>query len=37
VDLTHTGFGHAEDLADLGQREAFEVVQRDDDLLSLRE
>ena len=34
VDLTDTLLRHAEDLADLGEREAFEVVQGHDDLLA---
>ncbi len=35
VDLADARFGHPEDLADLGEREALEVVERDDDLLAL--
>src|SRR3954453_7850503 len=35
VDLAHPALGHAEDLADLGQRQAFVVVEREHDLLAL--
>jgi hypothetical protein len=35
VDLAHAGLGDAEDLADLGQGESLEVVERDHDLLAL--
>jgi hypothetical protein len=37
VDLADAGLGDAEHLTDLGQRETFEVVQGDDDLLPLGE
>jgi hypothetical protein len=37
VQLAHSGLGHAENGADLLQREAFVVVQRDDRALSLGE
>src|ERR1700722_7148565 len=35
VDLAHTALGHAEDLADLGQGQAFVVVERQDGALAL--
>ncbi len=37
MDLTHAGFGHPEDLADLGEGQSLEVVEGDDDLLALRQ
>src|SRR3954451_12697754 len=35
VQLTDTALGHAEDAADVGQRESLEVVEADHDLLPL--